>query len=47
MVTPEAGKGNVLVITSNGVSSHGGITFRQAQGVIDGVWNNRVAGLWN
>ncbi len=44
MVTPESGKGNVLIITSNGVSPNGGISFRQAQGVINVLWNNRTAG---
>ncbi|RRA94577.1 T9SS type A sorting domain-containing protein [Paenimyroides viscosum] len=44
MVTPETGKGNVLVITSNGTLSFGAVSFRQAQGVIDALWNNRTAG---
>ncbi len=44
MVTPEAGKGNVLIITSNGVSTVGGLTFSQDYGIIDVLWNNRTVG---
>src|SRR5690554_7759667 len=45
LVTPETGKGNVLIITLNSAAPGGGsITFRQAQGVIDLLWNNRTAG---
>src|SRR5690554_1873724 len=42
IVTPESGKGNVLII--NGTSGYGSIAFQQAQGVIDALWNNRQAG---
>ena len=45
LVTPETGKGNVLIVTENSAAPGGGtITFRQAQGVIDLLWNNRTAG---
>src|SRR5690606_36725990 len=45
VVTPETGKGNVLIITPNSAAPGGGlISFRQAQGVIDALWNNRTAG---
>nr|WP_298001084.1 T9SS type A sorting domain-containing protein [uncultured Flavobacterium sp.] len=46
MVTAEIGKGNVLIITSNNnsVNGNGHISFTQAQGVIDDLWNNRTAG---
>lgn len=45
VVTPETGKGNVLIITPNSAAPGGGlIAFRQAQGVIDALWNNRTAG---
>src|SRR5690554_322610 len=44
IVTPETGKGNVLIVTSNGTTNGGSILFQQAQGVIDLLWNNRTAG---
>ena len=45
LVTPETGKGNVLIVTENSAAPGGTtITFRQAQGVIDLLWNNRTAG---
>src|SRR5690554_4076894 len=43
IVTPETGKGNVLIVTPIGQQA-GAIAFRQAQGVIDLLWNNRTAG---
>jgi len=43
IVTPESGKGNVLIVTPIGQQS-GAMVFRQAQGVIDLLWNNRTAG---
>lgn len=39
MVTPEAGKGNVLILTAMD-----GVNFRQDYGIIDALWNNRVVG---
>src|SRR5690554_5151022 len=45
IVTLETGKGNVLIVTPNSAAPGGGtITFRQAQGVIDALWNNRTTG---
>jgi len=45
VVTPETGKGNVLIITPNSAAPGGeSISFQQAQGVIDALWNNRTAG---
>src|SRR5690554_334712 len=45
LVTPETGKGNVLIVTENSAAPGGTtISFRQAQGVIDLLWNNRTAG---
>ena len=44
LVTPETSKGNVITLTSNGTSSSGVISFGQTSGVINGLWNNRVAG---
>lgn len=44
LVIPETGKGNVVTITSNGTSPLAGMTFRQPQGVINVLWNNRTAG---
>ena len=44
IVTAESGKGNVLIITSNGVLPTGAMTFKQAQGVIGSLWNNRMVG---
>src|SRR5690606_16100397 len=44
IVTLETGKGNVLIVTPNSAAPGGGtISFRQAQGVIDALWNNRTA----
>lgn len=44
IVTPETGKGNVIVAISNGTSPIGIVNFRQAYGTIDALWNNRTAG---
>lgn len=44
MVAPEAGKGNVLTITTNGVATNEYVYIRQDDGVIDALWNNRTAG---
>lgn len=44
IVTPETGKGNVIVAISNGTSPIGVVNFRQAYGTIDALWNNRTAG---
>ncbi|WLD22558.1 T9SS type A sorting domain-containing protein [Flavobacterium dauae] len=44
IVTPETGKGNVIVITSNGVSPLGAISFRQASGSLSSLWDNRTTG---
>ena|SRR5690554_5570047 len=43
MVTPEAGKGNVLTITNN-LAFHKFVRIRQDDGIIDALWNNRTAG---
>ena len=39
MVTPEAGKGNVINLTSTDA-----VNFQQANGIINALWNNRTAG---
>src|SRR5690606_16578377 len=44
MVAPEAGKGNVLTITTNGTFSNEYVTIQQDDGIIDALWNNRTAG---
>src|SRR5690554_1627167 len=44
MVTPEAGKGNVLSITTNGTFSNEYVAIQQDDGIIDALWNNRTAG---
>jgi len=42
MITPETGKGNVATISN--VTSINGVSFRQDNGIIDVLWNNRIAG---
>src|SRR5690606_1459458 len=44
MVTPEAGKGNVAVITPNAGERGGAISFMQKNGVITDLWKHRRAG---
>src|SRR5690606_21308494 len=45
LVTPETGKGNVLIITLNSAAPGGGsIAFQQVHGVVNALWNNRTAG---
>src|SRR5690554_2572302 len=44
MVASEAGKGNVLSITTNGTFSNEYIGIRQDVGIIDALWNSRTAG---
>src|SRR5690606_30888433 len=39
MITPETGKGNVATITSTDA-----VSFWQDSGIIDVLWNNRMAG---
>lgn len=39
MVAAETGKGNVLILTGTGA-----VNFRQNNGVIDALWNNRTVG---
>src|SRR5690554_1434094 len=43
MVAPETGKGNVLIITTNGFSNES-VIIRQNDGIIDTLWINRTAG---
>src|SRR5690554_7284138 len=44
MVVSEAGKGNVLSITTNGTFSNEYVGIIQDDGIIDALWNNRTAG---
>ena len=44
LVTPETGKGNVLIITPNSAPGGGSIAFQQVHGVVNALWNNRTAG---
>jgi len=44
MIAPEAGKGNVLTMTTNGTFSNEYVTIQQDDGIIDALWNNRTAG---
>src|SRR5690554_1175466 len=44
MVASEAGKGNVLTMTTNGTFSNEYVTIQQDDGIIDALWNNRTAG---
>ena len=42
MITPATGKGNVATISN--VTSINGVSFRQDNGIIDVLWNNRITG---
>jgi len=44
MVVSEAGKGNVLSITTNGTFSNEYVDIIQDDGIIDALWNNRTVG---
>lgn len=44
IVTPESGRGNVVIITPNAGSSLAGITFNQPYGMIANLWKNRTSG---
>ncbi len=44
MITAEAGKGNVLTITSNSATIPGSYSFRQEDGFLTTLWNNRTLG---
>ena len=44
MITAEAGKGNVLTITSNSATIPGSYSFRQEDGFLTTLWNNRTPG---
>jgi len=44
MVVPEAGKGNVLTMTTNGTIPNEYVTIQQDDGIIDALWNNRTTG---
>ncbi|WKW45799.1 hypothetical protein P3875_08375 [Myroides sp. JBRI-B21084] len=43
MITAEAGKGNVLIITTTSTKQEG-LTFRQANDFLTTLWNNRTPG---
>ena len=44
MITAEAGKGNVLTITSSSTTQTDSYTFRQEDGFLTTLWNNRTPG---
>jgi len=44
MITAEAGKGNVLTITTSKTSSTDGYSFKQEDGFLTTLWNNRTPG---
>ncbi len=44
MITAEAGKGNVLTITTSKTTSTDGYSFKQEDGFLTTLWNNRTPG---